>query len=51
MGVASSSKRAPLKTANFDPADDGFADASSYGDWLFAFRPGPLQRRTVPSAP
>jgi type II secretory pathway pseudopilin PulG len=51
MGVASSSKRAPLKTANFDPADDGFGDAASYGDWQFAFRPGPLQRRKVPPAP
>jgi type II secretory pathway pseudopilin PulG len=37
MGVASSSKRAPLKTDRFDEADKGFKDASSYGDWQFTF--------------
>ncbi len=39
MGVASSSKRAPLKSARFDEADAEFADASSYGDWKFTFVP------------
>ena len=37
MGIASSSKRAPLKTARFDEADQGFADAKTYGDWAFTF--------------
>jgi len=46
MGVASSSKRAPLKTAGFDPADDDFADATTYGDWKFTFLPGVVRRRT-----
>ncbi len=45
MGVASSSTRAPLKTANFDAVDDGFADASTYGDWQFTFAPGVIRRR------
>jgi type II secretory pathway pseudopilin PulG len=47
IGVASSSKRAPLKTAGFDDADLDFADASSYGDWQFKFVParvGPRKR-------
>ena len=48
MGVASSSRRAPLKTGQFDDADQDFADASSYGDWKFTFVPG-VVRRTTPS--
>ncbi len=46
MGVASRSTRAPLKTGRFDPADRGFEDATSYGDWQFTFVPGPARRRT-----
>ena len=46
MGVASSSKRAPLKTANFDEAEKDFANASTYGDWQFTFVPGAVRRRT-----
>lgn len=45
MGVASSSKRAPLKTGHFDEVDQEFAEASSYGDWQFTFTPGPLRRK------
>lgn len=45
MGVASSSKRSPLKTGGFDVADQGFAEASSYGDWQFTFAPGRYHRR------
>jgi type II secretory pathway pseudopilin PulG len=47
MGVASSSKRAPLKTGNFDQADQDFVDASTYGDWQFTFQPN-LVRRKAP---
>ncbi len=47
MGVASSSKRAPLKTGNFDDADQDFKDAKTYGDWQFTFRPG-LYRHRLP---
>jgi type II secretory pathway pseudopilin PulG len=49
MGVASSSKRAPLKTGNFDEADQGFADAGTYGDWQFTFLPA--VRRSTPYQP
>jgi len=46
MGVASSSKRAPLKTSGFDIADRDFEDASTYGDWQFTFQPGVVRRRS-----
>jgi type II secretory pathway pseudopilin PulG len=46
MGVASSSKRAPLKTGQFDEADHDFAEAKTYGDWQFTFQPGVVRRRT-----
>jgi hypothetical protein len=45
MGVASSSKRAPLKTANFDPVDQAFVEASTYNDWQFTFLPGAIRRK------
>lgn len=46
MGVASRSKRAPLKTGNFDEADVAFAAASAYGDWQFTFQPNVFRRKT-----
>jgi type II secretory pathway pseudopilin PulG len=39
MGVASSSKRAPLKTAHFEDVDQEFEKATSYNDWQFTFAP------------
>jgi type II secretory pathway pseudopilin PulG len=47
MGVASSSKRTPLKIANFDAADQDFANASAYSDWQFTFLPR-VRRRATP---
>lgn len=44
MGVASSSQRAPLKTAGFDDVDLGFADAKTYAEWQFTFVPGASRR-------
>ena len=44
MGVASSSVRAPLKTAHFDDADKDFEDATSYGDWKFTVQQLPGRR-------
>ena len=44
MGVASSSKRAPLKSGHFDGADQPFADAKAYSDWEFTFQPGRVRR-------
>jgi type II secretory pathway pseudopilin PulG len=37
MGIASSSKQAPLKRSGFDDTDLGFGDAETYGDWTFIF--------------
>ena len=45
MGIASSSKRAPLKTGQFDPGDPDFDKASAYSDWQFTFLPGVFRRR------
>jgi type II secretory pathway pseudopilin PulG len=45
MGVSSRSRRAPLKTGNFDDADQDFANASAYGDWQFTFLPRAARRR------
>jgi len=45
-GVASSSKRRPLKTAHFDDEDKDFEIASDYGDWKFTFAPGVVRPRT-----
>ncbi len=50
MGVASSSRKAPLKTGHFDPADQGFADATTYGDWQFTFTPGVRAQRAAQRA-
>jgi type II secretory pathway pseudopilin PulG len=44
LGVASRSTRQPLKTGHFDPADEGFKDAKTYGDWQFTFVPGGVWR-------
>lgn len=38
MGVHSRSERAPLKQANFDPAQVDFGVAARYADWRFEFR-------------
>ncbi len=46
MGVASTSKRAPLKTDRFDDADQDFTGATSYGGWKFTFVPAASRRRT-----
>jgi type II secretory pathway pseudopilin PulG len=45
MGVASSSRRAPLKTGHFDEADKAFEEAKTYGDWQFTFQTGLVRRK------
>ncbi len=47
MGVASRSRRVPIKTANFDPIDPDFDKAATYGDWQFTFLPA-IARRGAP---
>jgi len=39
QGVASSSSRAPLKRAGFDPGDVDFDKAEKYADWAFVYDP------------
>jgi type II secretory pathway pseudopilin PulG len=39
MGVASSSKDAPIKRQGFNGVDGLFADASCYCDWQFIYQP------------
>ena len=39
IGVASSSRRAPLKHAGFDELDAEFEDATAYSDWQFTVGP------------
>lgn len=46
MGIASRSKRVPLKTGRFDPGEQEFEKASAYADWQFTFVPGAIRRNT-----
>ncbi len=39
MGVHSLSNAAPIKTANFDYANQAFEGVGKYADWVFAYRP------------
>ena len=45
MGIASRSKRAPIKTGHFDDADQAFEEAKTYGDWQFVYVAGAAVRR------
>lgn len=47
-GIASSSARAPLKTGNFDAADQDFEKAATYRDWQFTLVPGVVRPRKSP---
>lgn len=47
-GIASTSKRAPIKAAQFDDADQEFATAATYGDWKFTFVPGGVAGARAP---
>ena len=46
MGVYSRSEAVPIKTGNFDKADQDFAGKGSYQDWQFVYAP----TQVVPSA-
>ena len=50
MGVASSSKDAPLKVRGFNAADEFFRDATCYCDWQFIYVP-PLRKAVVTPSP
>jgi type II secretory pathway pseudopilin PulG len=45
MGIASSSKRAPIKVEGFDEVDKDFAGVATYGEWEFKYLPGVGRRR------
>ena len=47
MGVASSSKAATIKRANFDLADTGLENSEHYGDWQFIYLP--TRNRRLPA--
>ncbi|MES2365214.1 MAG: type II secretion system protein [Pseudomonadota bacterium] len=64
MGVYSRSDAVPIKTGNFDKADQDFAGKGSYQDWQFVYAPtqvipsaatlppvGPLPGSTLPATP
>ena len=44
LGVASASKKTPLKQANFPEAYEDFAGKTSYSDWKFIFTVQGVQR-------
>jgi type II secretory pathway pseudopilin PulG len=52
VGIASSSKAAPLKKAGFSAGEEAFADATCYCDWKFAYVPriGRHRHSAVPAA-
>ncbi len=45
MGVYSASDKAPIRTGNFSPDNEGFASAKSYADWKFFYAPKELPPR------
>lgn len=47
MGVYSRSEAAPVKTGNFDKADQEFAGKGSYRDWRFVYVPTQAVPATV----
>jgi type II secretory pathway pseudopilin PulG len=51
MGVYSPSAQAPIKTDNFDVANEAFKDAEHYADWKFVFKPPQRVQPQPPPAP
>ena len=54
MGVYSRSDAVPIKTGNFDKADQDFAGKGSYRDWQFVYLPTqviPVAAIPTPAAP
>jgi type II secretory pathway pseudopilin PulG len=51
VGIASSSKAAPLKKAGFSVGEEAFADATCYCDWKFVYVPRLGRRRHNPVQP
>jgi type II secretory pathway pseudopilin PulG len=51
MGVASSSKLAPIKRKNFSPLDAAFEDSDCYCAWQFVYAPRSYLRKQPVSSP
>jgi type II secretory pathway pseudopilin PulG len=51
MGVYSPSEEAPIKSGNFSPSNQEFADAPKYADWKFVHSPPGLPARIEKAAP
>ena len=51
MGVYSRAHGEPIKTGNFSPKNQEFAEAQSYADWKFVHSPPGLPARIDKSAP
>lgn len=51
MGVYSLSESAPVKTGNFSPENESFADARRYADWTFLHRPKELAASPAGNTP
>jgi type II secretory pathway pseudopilin PulG len=49
MGVASSSRRAPIKRDRFDLIDEAFKGADCYCSWRFVYYPNRFSRWSVPA--
>ena len=49
LGVHSQSTEPPLKSANFDAADNSFAGGNTYADWQFVY--APLEATDATGAP
>jgi hypothetical protein len=47
MGVASRSKRVPIKQKGFEPIDSSFEDAKCYCNWQFIALPPGIRPRPV----
>lgn len=50
LGVYSLSEGKPLKTGNFRPEDQAFADKRSYGEWRFVVSEETLRKAALPVA-
>ena len=55
MGVYSTSEREPVRTGNFRPEDESFAQARRYSEWKFVYAPKepppPTQGRSPSASP
>jgi hypothetical protein len=51
MGVYSRSEETPIKTGNFDPAEEAFENAEHYTKWTFTYSPTGPGQSVAPQKP